>query len=257
MSTIDYIRRLHEGDVFYFGSYYYSKDALHAMPSMHAQKLGRRATNYFLLGHSLPTLLDLNSNNPLEFLKALTNLLAEFETYQTLSGFDASGNAVSRGRMGQMFKSGMGLGGRSGKGRRSSTAILPTDLGTDTKTAEHHGGPHSTNHHALSPHDTASINPTGHEFAFLLTPHISFEPDFNTTLGTLCDTLIDTYGKLMDLVSSPDSCTPAVGEAFSKADKAIRKILVANVVREFEDTTRAGIKAEMAGVGKLALGGLM
>lgn len=257
MATIEYLRKLYEGDIFYFGTVHYSQDALHALPSMQSFKLGRRATNYFLLGYSLPAVLDMNAGNPLEYLKALSNLLTEFETYQNLSGFDASGNVVNRNRMGQMFKSGMGLGGRSGKGRRSSTAITPGDLSLDTRQAELlglSGGAKDTG----SPLDmTSPINPTGHEFSWLLTPHIPFEPDFSTTLGTLCDTLIDTYARLMDLVSGPDTCNVSVGEAFTKADKAIRKILVANVVKEFEDTARATVKGEMAGLGKLALGGLM
>ena len=90
-----------------------------------------------------------------------------------------------------------------------------------------------------------------------MTPHLPFDPDFSTTYATLCDTLIDTYAKLTDLVSTPDACVPGVGEAFAKADKAIRKILVANVVREFEDSTRASVKSEVAGLGRLVLGGLM
>ncbi|KAF2161639.1 hypothetical protein M409DRAFT_69708 [Zasmidium cellare ATCC 36951] len=256
MATIDYVRKLHEGDIFYFSTLHYSAAGLSTMPSLYPHKLGRRATNYFILGYSLPALLDMNSNNALEYLKALSLLLAEFETYQTLAGYDASGNSVSRGRVGQMFKSGMGLS-RNTKGRRSSTT---TDtLSLDPRQADLLGMPIAGRiPEASSPQDTTSpVNPTGHEFAYLLTPALPFDPDFNTTLGTLCDTLIDTYAKLMDLVSSPEICSPAIGTEFSKADKAIRKILVANVVREFEDTTRAGVKGEVASLGKLVLGGLM
>ncbi|KAI5360003.1 hypothetical protein Slin15195_G118650 [Septoria linicola] len=253
IATIDYMRKLHEGDIFYFGTMHYSQSALHSMPSMQAHKLGRRATNYFLLGYSLPALLDLNAANPLEYLRALSALLTEFETYQSLCGFDASGNIVKNSRMGGILKSGL----RSTKGRRSSTAITPSDLSLDTRQAELLGIP-SKDSNPQSPQDMSSpINPTGHEFSYLLTPHIPFEPDFSTTLGTLCDTLIDTYTRLMDLVAGPDQCSPIVGEAFGKADKAIRKILVANVVREFEDTTRVVMKGELAGLGKLTLGGLM
>lgn len=259
MATVDYLRKLHEGDIFHFGMYHYSQGTLSSIPSMQPHKLGRRATNYFLLGYSLPAVLDMNSGSPLEYLKALSALLTEFEEYQYLSGFDASGNVVSKGRMGQMFKSGMGFGSRGTKGRRSSTAIVPDNLSIDARQAEHLGiansGKNSETSSALDM--TSLINPTGHEFAYLLTPHIPFEPDFNTTLGTLCDTLIDVYAKLMEIIGGPENCSSAVGEAFSKADKAIRKILVANVVREFEETTRTGVKGEMAGLGKLTLGGLV
>lgn len=258
MATIDYIRRLHDGDIFYFSTLHYSPASLSAMPSLSPHKLARRATNYFLLGYSLPTLLDMNCGNPLEYLKALSSLLSEFETYQTLSGFDTSGNTVSKGRVGQMFKSGIGLGNRSTKGRRSSTTVDSGSL--DPRQADLLGMPISGRGatEAGSPQDMSSpIHPTGHEFSYLLTPHLPFDPDFSTTLSTLCDTLIDTYAKLTDLVSGPDACSPSVGSEFAKADKAIRKILVANVVREFEDTTRAAVKGEMAGLGKLVLGGLM
>lgn len=257
IATIDYLRQLHEGDVFYFSTLHYSAAGLSAMPSLYPHKLGRRATNYFILGYSLPALLDMNSSNPLEYLKALSLLLAEFETYQTLTGYDASGNSVSRGRVGQMFKSGMGLS-RNTKGRRSSTVTTDT-LSLDPRQADLLGMPIASRiPEASSPQDTTSpVNPTGHEFSYLHTPPLPFDPDFSTTLGTLCDTLIDTYAKLMDLVSTPEICSPAVGSEFSKADKAIRKILVANVVREFEDTTRVGVKGEVAGLGKLVLGGLM
>ncbi|KXT06838.1 hypothetical protein AC578_7132 [Pseudocercospora eumusae] len=259
MATVEYLRRLHEGDIFHFNMYHYSQGSLSSIPSMQHHKLGRRATNYFLLGYSLPAVLDMNSGSPLEYLKALSALLTEFEEYQNLSGFDASGNVVSKGRMGSMFKAGMGFGGRGAKGRRSSTAIVPDHLSMDTRQAELLGIPNSGRGSDVgSPQDMSSpINPSGHEFAYLLTPHIPFEPDFHTTLGTLCDTLIDVYAKLMEIIGGPDNCSVAVGDAFGKADKAIRKILVANAIREFEDNTRAGVKGEMAGLGKLTLGGLM
>lgn len=271
MATIDYMRRLHEGDIYFFSTYHYSASSLSSIPSLYPHKLGRRATNYFILGYSLPALLDMNAGTPLEYLKALSSLLSEFETYQNLSGFDASGNTLSKGRMGSMFKSSMGLGHRGAKGRRSSTVTSESALaGLDGRQADLLGIPSSASSRQSSfsqnmggsgmdsPQDmTSPINPTNHEFSFLLTPHIPFEPDFQTTLGTLCDTLIDTYAKLTELIAGPDSCTPIVGAEFAKADKAIRKILVANVVREFEDSTRAGVKGEVAGLGKLVLGGLM
>lgn len=250
---MEYLRKVHDGNIFYFGTLHYTPASLQSIPSMHPMKTGRRANNYLVLGYSLPTLLDLNSGSPLEYLKALCALLQEFETYQTLTGFDSSGNSLSRGRVGQMFKSGMGLGNRAGKGRRSSAVTdsisiqNPELLGLPKSTAD-----------ATSPLEAPSpISPSGHEFQHLVTPHLPFDPDFNTTYATLCDTLIDTYAKLMDLVSTPDLCGPAMGDAFSKADKAIRKILVSNIVREFEDNTRATVKGEVAGLGKLVLGGLM
>ncbi|KAK3710067.1 hypothetical protein LTR37_010498 [Vermiconidia calcicola] len=255
MATVEYLRKVHDGNIFYFGTWHYTPSSLQSIPSMHPLKTGRRANNYLVLGYSLPALLDLNSGSPLEYLKALSALLQEFETYQSLSGFDTSGNSISKGRMGQMLKSGMGLGNRTGKSRRTSTATESVSI--TTPSPDYLGLPRSATE-ATSPQEYPSpINASGHDFQYLVTPHLPFDADFNTTYATLCDTLIDTYGKLIDLVPSPDMCGPGVGEAFAKADKAIRKILVSNVMREFEDTTRANVKGEVAGLGKLVLGGLM
>ncbi|KXL51315.1 hypothetical protein M433DRAFT_157577 [Acidomyces richmondensis BFW] len=258
MATIDYFRKLHEGNVFYFGTLEYTTAALHSnIPSMHPAKLGRRATGYLFLGYSLPQLLELHSGSPLEYIKALSALLQEFETYQSLAGFDGStSSSLSRARVGQMFKSSMGLGTRTGirSGRRSSAAT--DSIALDTSRTNLLGIPHTVSD-ATSPVDNPSPISAGHDFHHLLTPHLPFDPDFGTVFTTLCDTLLDTYASLLGLVSSPEVCSPAVAEAFAKADKAIRKILVANTMREFEDSTRQGIKAEVAGVGRLVLGGLM
>ena len=255
MATIEYLRKVHDGNIFYFGTLHYSQSTLHNIPSLHPLKTGRRANNYLVLGYSLPAILDLNSGSPLEYLRALSALLQEFETYQSLSGIDSSGNSISKGRVGQMFKSSMGLGNKSGKGRRASTAT--DSITITTPSPEFLGLPKSATD--ASPQDTfpSPIYATGHDFQHLVTPHLPFDADFNTTYATLCDTLIETYAKLMDLVSSPDVCGQAVGEAFSKADKAIRKILVSNIVHEFGDSTRANVRAEVAGLGKVVFGGLV
>jgi len=258
MATIDYLKRVHEGDVYYLSTLHYPPGAVSAMPSMHPHKLGRRSTSYFLLGYSLPALLELNSGSPMEYLKALIALLQEFETYQNLSGTDSAGNSLGRGRMGQMFKAGMGmgLGKSSSKGRRSSTA-------TDSFASDPHQSTSSSfsgfpSGGLGSPQEiTSPVNSAGHDFQNLLTPSLPFDPDFGTTFATLCDTLIETYSNLLNLITTPEQCSPTVGEAFAKADKSVRKILVANVMREFEETTRNGIKSEVAGLGKLVLGGLM
>ena len=154
-----------------------------------------------------------------------------------------------------MFKSGMGLGPRSAKGRRASTAT--DSISISTPSPDYLGLPKSAND-AVSPQDVPSpINAIGHDFQYLVTPHLPFDADFNTTYATLCDILIDTYGKLIDLVASPDVCGPGVGEAFTKADKAIRKILVSNIMEEFEASTRANVKGEVAGLGKLVFSGMI
>jgi hypothetical protein len=97
----------------------------------------------------------------------------------------------------------------------------------------------------------------GEEYSYLLTPSLPFDPDFFETFATLCDVLIDCYTGLVALVSSPAVCTAALGEMFTKTDSRLRKVMVAGVVREFEDASRSGAKNEIAGVGRVVLGGLL
>jgi hypothetical protein len=101
---------------------------------------------------------------------------------------------------------------------------------------------------ATAPHDA---------YTYLLTPSLPFDPDFFETFATLCDMLIDCYTKVMQLVQSPEAASPTVGDLFAKADARVRKVILAGVVREFEDASRGGQRGEMAGVGKVVLGGLM
>lgn len=247
VSTIQYIRHLHEGDVFFFNTLHVSQSGLSAMPLFSPQKMGRRAASYFHLGHSLPIILDNKSSSPLDYLKPLTALLQEFETYQSLAGVDGTGSLSRRG-MSAMLKSGMGLGKSAGKSyRRASTADTfndPASFVPQTATSTYTDLP--------SPGFAA-----GHEFSYLLTPQLPFDPDFSTAFSTLCDTLIEMYSTLLHLITGPEACSIALAEAFSKADKSIRKILVSNVIKEFEEHSRSGAKAEVAGLSKLVLGGLM
>lgn len=97
----------------------------------------------------------------------------------------------------------------------------------------------------------------GEEYVHLLTPSLPFDPDFYETFATLCDVLIDCYTKLISLINSPTLCGPHIGEMFTKADARVRKIIVSGIVKEFEDASRNGAKAEVAGLGKVVLGGLV
>ena len=97
----------------------------------------------------------------------------------------------------------------------------------------------------------------GEEYHFLLTPSLPFEPDYFETFATLCDVLIDVYSRFLQLVPTPRECSPAMADIFTKADAKVRKILVQGIVKEFEDTSRASVKTEVASIGKVVLSGLM
>jgi hypothetical protein len=226
------------------------------MPYFDSRKLARRATNYLLLGLSLPTILDLNSSNPTEFLKTLNALLAEFESFQQIHPPDGS-SSLSRGRFPQMFKRATTSGG---KGRRqSSAAEIGLPLGNDSSDSKLTNGSISAggaNSATSFPVGETDLLP-GEEYTHLLTPSLPFDPDFYETFATLCDVLIDCYTRLMSLVSGPRECSPTVAEMFTKADARVRKIIVQGVVKEFEDSSRGGVKSEVAGVGRVVLGGLM
>ncbi|KAL3424341.1 hypothetical protein PVAG01_03622 [Phlyctema vagabunda] len=256
ISTLDYLRKAHEGRVYWFNTLLFNKPDLQRMPYFDSRKMARRATNYLLLGLSLPTILDLNGSNAQDFLKSFNALLAEFETYQQIHPPDGS-SSLSRGRFPQMFKRATTT---VGKGRRVSSAAdsigLPMGYDNDFSSGSGgipSGGPSSS---TSFPNNEADLLP-GEEYALLLTPSLPFEPDFYETFATLCDVLIDCYTRLMGLVASPKDCSPFLAEMFTKADARVRKIIVQGVVKEFEDSSRGGVKSEVAGVGKVVLGGLI
>ncbi|GAB7361495.1 hypothetical protein MBLNU230_g1551t1 [Neophaeotheca triangularis] len=292
IATITYLQHLHaqpqqpgHSQTYHFNTLAYTPQQLSTFPSLQPARLGRRAASYLLLGYSLPALLDLNSANPLEYLRALTALLSEFETYQTLTDTHhaaaASGSSsLSRAKMGAMFKNSMGLGSRVGSGARGRrTSATPDSIASLQQEPPEPQTSNPPPPPAASPKDPHPINLENQHFTHLLTPHLPFDPDFTTTFSTLCDALIETYTTLIHLVSNghthnnnsttttttaeepshqlPGPCTPAVAEAFNKADKLVRKLLIAGILKEFEEHTRAGIKSEVSGVGKLVLGGLM
>ncbi|KAF2461340.1 hypothetical protein BDY21DRAFT_383419 [Lineolata rhizophorae] len=265
ISTLDYLRKAHEGRVYWFNTLHFSKADLSRLPSFDPRKLSRRATNYLLLGFSLPTILDLNSQSPNDYLRALNSLLAEFDAYQAAHPPDgATSSSLGRARIPQMFKRATAAAGS--KSRRGSAA---TDLGLFLGGGAQNWGNDSvsdfgSNAFGISNASTATLSfphdsgdHSGDDYAHLLTPSLPFDPDFFETFATLCDVLIDIYTRVLSLVATPETCGPGVGELFAKADARVRKLLVAGVVREFEDASRSGVKSEVAGVGRVVLGGLM
>lgn len=211
-----------------------------------AQKLARRATNFLLLGLSLPPILDLSST-PLEFLRSFNALLSEYESFQQLHSESSSGASLSRARLPQMFRR-----GPSGKGRRSSSA-------NDTYPTETDGGLAAT---AVPP---SVVNFAGAEtellpgetYTHLVTPSLPFDPDFHETFATLCDALIECYKKMLELVPTPREFSTPVAEQFAKADTKIRKLIIQGPAKEFEESTRAHLKMELGNINKVVLGGLM
>jgi hypothetical protein len=259
----------HEGRIYWFNTLLFSKSDLTRLPSFTTRNQARRATHYLLLGFSLPTILDLNANSPSDYLKALNALLMEFEQYQSIHPADGSTpSSLSRARLPQMFKRanmGMGMGMSMGsKGRRSSSAngdfplLTPSNSFTGSETSGGMGGGFD------SPPTTDDSLLPNESYTHLQTPSLPFDPDFFSTFATLCDVLIDCYTKILSMLSTPESVASAgggvpslVGDLFNKADARVRKIILAGVVREFEDSCRAGLKSEVGGVGKVVLGGLM
>lgn len=240
IATLDYLRQVHSGQFYYFSTLAYPPATLSHLPSMQSAKLGRRATNYLLLGTSLSPLLDLHTNNPIDYLRALSALLAEFDTYQQI--LESGSSAGPRGKMGAMFNRGM----RGVKGRRSSAAA--DSLLSDFSAL------HNASSTSLGLADAVS-----QEFVYLQTPSLPFEPDFGTSFSTLAEVLVEAYEGVLRMVEGPESVglNPGLGEAFAKADKAVRKILVQGITKEFEEATRREIRGEVGGLGKVVLGGLM
>ncbi|PKY01850.1 hypothetical protein P168DRAFT_272538 [Aspergillus campestris IBT 28561] len=260
ISTLDYLKKAHEGRIYWFNTVHFSRADIGRIPYFEHRKLSRRAINYLLLGLSLPPILDVSST-PGEYLRALNALLIEFEAFQQVHPPDGSSSStLARARIPQMFKRAAHAGT---KARRASSATeigLPMQSSdpSDLKGLAGNATTSTTAAAAASfPHTEASELLPGEEYSYLLTPSLPFEPDYFETFVTLCDVLIDCYTRLVSLVSTPSICTVALGELFSKADARLRKIMVAGVVREFEDASRNNAKSEVSGVSRVVLGGLI
>ncbi|KAM0424462.1 hypothetical protein ACHAPT_010386 [Fusarium lateritium] len=248
ISTLDYLRKAHEGRVHWFKTYLFDKPDLHRMPSFDARKLGRKATNHLLLGLSLPTIVDLYSSTPIEFLRSLNTLLSEYDSFQQLHGDSSTAASLTRARLPSMFRR------PGGKSRRSTSAADMHPMVDEMAPMPAAGGPApAVMNFAASETDLLP----GEEYTHLLTPSLPFDPDYFETFATLCDVLIDCYTRFLALVPSPRECSAPVAELFTKADSRVRKIIVQGIVREFEDQSRHHIKTEVASIGKVVLGGLM
>ena len=117
IATLDYIRKAHEGQSYWFNTIHFSKADLSKLPNFTPARLARRATNYFLLGLSIPAVLDVHpqphqqsapsayASAAQEFLRSLNTLLTEFETFQQHHPPDGStASSLSRARLPHMFK---------------------------------------------------------------------------------------------------------------------------------------------------------
>ncbi|KAL9624947.1 MAG: hypothetical protein Q9160_000994 [Pyrenula sp. 1 TL-2023] len=274
ISTLDYLRKAHSGKVHWFNTLLFTQTDLQRLPSLQSPRSARRANNYLLLGLSIPTLNDLHATSPYEYLRALNTLLSEFESYQSIHPTDGSGaSSLSRARIPQMFKR-----TTYNKGRRTSNAAseigapltaqstssfavsegnsINTPSATETFPVPSNASLSSATNSGISVPTDTSLLP-GEEYTYLLTPSLPFDPDFYETFATLCDVLIDTYTKILNMIGSPTQATVTVGDVFAKADARLRKVIVAGVVRDFEEGSRGGAKSELAGVGRVVLGGLL
>ncbi|KAK5035226.1 hypothetical protein LTS07_002662 [Exophiala sideris] len=228
-----------------------------------------------------------------DYLKNLNMLLTEFESFQQLHPPDgSSAGSLSRARIPQMFKRATA----TSRPRKSSgpvtdiglpmlpqTSSPPNDHGpqpsfeTTTSGASFASSastmttaspsvsfatasfPTTSTFPAPGPVDApnATLLPNEGPYTHLQTPPLPFTPDFFTVFATLCDVLIDTYQRLMQILTSQSTCTPLVGDLFTKVDGRIRKVMISVIVREFETASRENAKKELLGVQKVVLGGLM
>ncbi|KAJ8659971.1 hypothetical protein O0I10_004197 [Lichtheimia ornata] len=77
VATIKYLRRAHEGSTHWFNTILLTKSDLSAFyPNV---KMQRRTCNFYVLGVSLGTILDITNTG--DYVKALSQLVAEFETH--------------------------------------------------------------------------------------------------------------------------------------------------------------------------------
>lgn len=223
------------------------------LPYFEPRKLARRANNYLILGLSIPQILDPNAESATEYLRAFNQLLGEFEQYHSIHSVDGqTTGSIGKSRFPQIFRRATGV-----KSRRTSNPGDSHYFGYDPSDPRSGGSYNSAGSTSFSSFTSDQELLPGEEYSFLLTPFLPFEPDYFETFVTLCDVLIDCYTRIISLTGATETIQPGVGDLFNKADAKVRKLLVAGLVQEMDDATKQGIKAELAGVGRVVLGPLM
>ncbi len=162
-------RSRHEGRIFWFNTIQFSKADVSRLPSYTPTRLARRATNYLLLGMSIPAVLDIHPPpHPQhtsamsgaiahDYLRSLNSLLSEFESFQQLHPQDGSStSSLSRARIPQMFK-------RAGtRPRKSSGPVSEIGMPLQQTTS----APAMPEHPASSSHGhQPSLDTTNHSFS--------------------------------------------------------------------------------------------
>jgi hypothetical protein len=287
IATLDYLRRAHEGRVYFFNVLLTPRAELSKTVYPDAKKLQKKAAHFFTLGNSLPSVLDLSVSSPVDYLKALNALLQEYESFialppgrnPTLRSHSASISTTASSVSASSARSFSKLWSRTThpKPRRGSSATTFSDATLERTRSSSAPTPDHPDHYLHPAHPqqppppplpnggaaaaaaaaAATAAGTGDEYIHLTPLFLPFEPDYFETFATLCDTLIDCYSRVLQLVATPQQCVIGVGEAFAKTDARIRRLVVAGTVREWEEAVRGGVKRDVAGVAREVLGGML
>ena len=226
----------HEGRIFWFNTIQFSKADVSRLPSYSPPRLARRATNYLLLGMSIPTVIDIhppphpqnssaqNGAIAQEYLGSLNALLAEFESFQQLHPMDGSTSTLSRARIPQMFKR------SSTRPRKSSGPVseigMPLQQSTSAPAMPDHP-PSSSHSHQPSLDTTMSLNPSFSSSTTTLSAPPTAPPPLPSTFPTLSSfpppapadapnsSLLPSEGPYAYLLTPPLPFTPDFYTVFS------------------------------------------
>ncbi|KAF8541532.1 hypothetical protein BDD12DRAFT_828824 [Trichophaea hybrida] len=278
IATLDYLRRAHEGRVYFFNVMLTPRSDLQKLVYPDVKKLQKKAINFFTLGNSIPSILEVGANNPLDYLKAFNAVLMEYETYishspsrqQTTRAHSSSISLSTATTSSTSTLRNMSLPKffryHTPKPRRGSTATGAPDLSLERTRSSSGSGdtptmnisaPTLSNEDSLTALPSLPLPSSTEEYTYLLTLPLPFDLDYFEVFATLCDVLIDVYSRVLTLVNSSAMCPPAVGDQFLKADQRIRRIVVVGTVKEWEEAVRAGVRREVGGVGREVLGGML
>ena len=239
--------------MYWINTAHFEKREMSKLPYFDPLKLARRANNFMVLLISIPAVLEPNKHSIFEYLKMLSSLLNEFEAYQALHPVDGSagGSMLSRVPGGKFLRK------ATGPPRRGSAVDWMGTAGTEFMDARSFSGPAAapggtpTSPYPGTERDAAA----GKEFHLLLTPHLPFDTDYYETFATLCETFIECYRNIADK-ASPESSTSGFQDLVQRVDGKIREIVIRGLVKELEDVSKAKMRSELAGVGKVVLAGI-
>ncbi|KAJ1918199.1 hypothetical protein H4219_002756 [Mycoemilia scoparia] len=205
-------------------------------------KMRKRTRLYFVLGASLGPILTISS--PQDYIKALSILMNEFDTFLSEGGGSLGGSGGSGSGSSSTNIGGSGAGGGSGSGSGGGSGA-PTGMGNGGSGGrfKKRGIFRKSRGHDDGGSNSQSLGIDTGDFSYLDTHIPPFDLSFLQVFDTFCQITIIMYSRLADVLSSVP-ITQAVFDTVGRIDQRFRKVTV-TITKELEEFSKDAITREL------------